>query len=170
MQVRYQAALHAEKKIIALTEFELIEQTTYLKQFLTQQLQSVAVVVRQVAGPRVICLGFIQRQVIFQFFNAMQHDLTCAFFVTFELNQFLQLVARTTDGEALFVQQISDASDHQHFMVLVITAIATALDWAKLRKFLLPIAQHVRLDTAKLAHLTNGEVALGWNRREGVLH
>jgi hypothetical protein len=55
-------------------------------------------------------------------------------------------------------------------VVLVITAIAAALDRAKLSKFLLPIAQHVRLDTAKLADLTNGEVALGWYRREGVLH
>jgi hypothetical protein len=28
----------------------------------------------------------------------------------------------------------------------------------------------VRLDAAQLAHLTNGEVAFGWNGREGGLH
>jgi len=28
----------------------------------------------------------------------------------------------------------------------------------------------MRLDATKLAHFTNGEIALGWNRWEGVLH
>jgi hypothetical protein len=48
-------------------------------------------------------------------------------------------------------------------VVLIVAAIATALDGPKLRELLLPIAKHVWLHTAKLANLTNGEVALGWN-------
>jgi hypothetical protein len=55
-------------------------------------------------------------------------------------------------------------------MVLVITAVATSFDRAKLCKFLLPITKHMRLDATKLTHFTNGEVALGGNRWEGVLH
>jgi hypothetical protein len=55
-------------------------------------------------------------------------------------------------------------------MVLVVAAITSALDGPKLREFLLPIAKHVWLHTTKLTNLTNGEVALGWNRWEGVLH
>ena len=59
--------------------------------------------------------------------------------VAFVLHQFLQLVACTADREALVVQQVADAADHQHLVVLVITAVATPLHGAQLREFLLPI-------------------------------
>jgi hypothetical protein len=87
------------------------------------------------------------------------------------LHQLLQLVTCAGNGETLVIQEITDATNHQHFMALVIAAIAATLHGTQLREFLLPIAQHVRLDAAQLAHLTNGEVALGWNGwKDGFLH
>jgi phage-related baseplate assembly protein len=55
-------------------------------------------------------------------------------------------------------------------VVLVIAAITASLHRAQLREFLLPIPEHMWLDATKLANFTNGEVALGGNRWEGVLH
>src|SRR3954465_3524285 len=76
----------------------------------------------------------------------------------------VQAVARTADGEPLLVEELADAADEQHLMVLVVTPIAAALHGLELREFLFPIAQHVRLYAAELAYLTDGEVAL---RRDG---
>jgi hypothetical protein len=86
------------------------------------------------------------------------------------LGNLLHLVARTADGETLFIKKVSYSADHEHFVVLVIPAIAAALDGSKLCELLLPISKHMRLDTTKFAHFTNGEVALGGYRWEGVLH
>ena len=73
--------------------------------------------------------------------------------------RFSQLVARAANGVAVVVEQLTDTADHQDFMVLVIAPIATPFDGFELRKFLLPIAQHMRFDAAQVAHLTDGEVA-----------
>ena len=76
-----------------------------------------------------------------------------------------QLDARTMDGEALLVQQLANPPDQQHFMMLVVTAIAPALDWPQLGKFLLPIAQYMRLHVAQHTRFTNREIAFcrnGW--------
>ena len=54
-------------------------------------------------------------------------------------------------------------------MVLVVTAITTPFHRAQLRELLLPIAEHMRLDTAQVAHLTNGEVAFGGDGGKGIL-
>src|SRR4051812_29942130 len=78
----------------------------------------------------------------------------------------VESVARAADGEAFFVQQLADTADQQHFMVLVIAPVAPALHWFQLRELLLPIAQDVRLHPAQVAHLTDGEVALGRDGRE----
>ena len=86
------------------------------------------------------------------------------------MHEVLQLVARTTDGEALLVQQIAYAPDHQHLVVLVIAAITSPLHGPQLRELLLPIPQHMRLDATQLTNLTNGEVALGWYRWENLFH
>src|SRR5690606_3236739 len=75
-----------------------------------------------------------------------------------------QAIARTADREALLVEQRADTTDEQHFVVLVIAAVAAPLHWLELREFLFPIAQHVRLDLAQVADFANGEVALGGNR------
>jgi hypothetical protein len=39
-------------------------------------------------------------------------------------------------------------ANQKHFVVLVITPVAAALDGFELRKLLLPVAQYVRLDPA----------------------
>ena len=49
-------------------------------------------------------------------------------------------------------------------MMLVVAAVAAPLDGLELGEFLFPVAQHMRLDAAKLADLTDGEVALGGDR------
>ena len=86
------------------------------------------------------------------------------------VKQLLHFVASTADGESLVVQQIAYAPDHQHFVVLVITAIPTSLHGPQLRKFLLPIAKNMRFDTTQFTDLTNGEVAFGRNLWERILH
>src|SRR5450830_205428 len=78
----------------------------------------------------------------------------------------VELVARTADGETLLIQQLANAPDQQYFMVLIIAPVATPLDWFELGKFLLPVAQHMRLDATKFADFTDGEVAFGGNRRQ----
>ncbi len=85
-----------------------------------------------------------------------------------------QPVAGAVDRESLLVEEIADAADQQHLVVLVVTAVAAALDRLQLREFLLPVAEHVRLDRTKVADLADGEVPLGGDRRQfrvsGPLH
>src|SRR5207248_1198845 len=78
----------------------------------------------------------------------------------------VQAVPRAADGEAFLVEEFADAADEQHLVVLVVAPIAAALDGLQLGKFLLPIAQHVRLHAPQVAHLTDSEVALRRDRRE----
>src|SRR5690606_31173178 len=80
-----------------------------------------------------------------------------------------QLLARAADGETLIVQQAADLADHQHVLALVVAAVTAALHRLELRKFLLPVTQHVGLYVTQLAHLTNGEIALTRNNRELVV-
>ena len=77
----------------------------------------------------------------------------------------LEAMARPVDRKALLVEKIADAADKQHFVVLVVAAVAAALDRLELREFLLPVAKHVRLHRAQIADLTDGEVAFGGDRR-----
>src|SRR5690606_31314462 len=69
-----------------------------------------------------------------------------------------QAIARTTDGEALLVEQLANAAHQQHFMVLVIPSVAATLQWPQLREFLLPVTEHVRFDTTEFGNLTDGEI------------
>src|SRR5207244_790382 len=80
--------------------------------------------------------------------------------------RIVQPIARAADGEAFLVEQLADAPDEEDFVVLVIAPVAAPLHRLELRELLLPVAQHVRLHPAQLAHLTDGEVALGGDRRE----
>ena len=75
-----------------------------------------------------------------------------------------EAIARTADGEALLVEKAADLANDEHVLALVIAAIATALDGLELRELLLPVAQHMWLDPAKVAHFTNGEVPLARDR------
>src|SRR5437762_73080 len=83
-----------------------------------------------------------------------------------KMYSLVEAVARPADGEALFVEQLADAADEQHFVVLVIAPVAAPLHRLQLGELLLPVAQDVRLHPAQLAHLTDGEVALGGDRRK----
>src|SRR5258706_4621366 len=78
----------------------------------------------------------------------------------------VEAVTRAADGEAFLVQQFADAADQQHFVMLVVAPVAAALDRLELRELLLPVAQDVRLHPAEIAYFTDGEVALGRDRRK----
>jgi len=84
-------------------------------------------------------------------------------------DHFIETVTRAADGESLVVEQVAYAPDQKHFVVLVVTAVAAPLDRLELRKLLLPISQHVRLDAAQLAHFADGEIALRRDRRQRFL-
>src|SRR5574343_2053331 len=79
---------------------------------------------------------------------------------------FVQAITRTADGKALIIKQLANTPDEQDFVMLVIAAVTAPLDRLQLGEFLFPVAQHMRLDATKLAHLTDGEVALGRNGRQ----
>src|SRR5689334_13212241 len=72
-----------------------------------------------------------------------------------------EALARAGDREALVVKERADLADHQHVVALVIAAIAASLDRLQVGEFLLPIAQHMRLDAAQFADFPNGEIAFG---------
>jgi hypothetical protein len=48
-------------------------------------------------------------------------------------------------------------------MVLIIATVTATFNWLELRKLLLPVSEHVRLDPAKLAHFTYRKITLCWN-------
>jgi hypothetical protein len=58
----------------------------------------------------------------------------------------IEAMARAADGKAFLVQELSDATDQQHLVVLVVAPIATPLHRLELGEFLLPITKHMRLD------------------------
>ena len=70
-------------------------------------------------------------------------------------------MACAVDGESLFVQEVADAANQEHFVVLVVAPIAAPLDRLQLRELLLPIAEHVRLDRTQITYLADGEIPLG---------
>jgi len=80
-----------------------------------------------------------------------------------------ELLTGATDGEALLVEQAPDLADGEHVLALVVATVAAPLYRLELGEFLLPVAQHVRLDVAQLADLTDGEVALAGDRRQLVV-
>src|SRR5450830_1971199 len=102
----------------------------------------------------------------FDFFRAQRDfnlfgDLGMAF-----VEMAVELVARTTDREALFIEQFANTADQQDFVMLIIATVAAPLDRFELGEFLLPVAQHVRLHATQLADFTDGEIAFGGNRRQ----
>src|ERR1700685_723027 len=77
-----------------------------------------------------------------------------------------EAVAGSANGKSLFIQQTAYLPDDEHVLPLIIAAVAAALDGFELREFLLPVAQHMRLDAAQVAHLADGEVALARDWRQ----
>src|SRR5690606_29471607 len=78
-------------------------------------------------------------------------------------------LTRTANRIALLVKQTANLADQQHVLPLIVTAVATPLHGLQLRKLLLPVTQHVRLDRTELADLANGEVAFARNGRQFVV-
>src|SRR4051812_16650961 len=113
MQVRYQAALRPETRIIADRLRALtVQDVEYRLDFFAH------------GGE----IGLAGRSCVPARLGRLRHD-------------FIQPVARAADGEALIVQKIPNAPDQQNFMVLIITPVAAPLDGLQLRELLLPIAQ-----------------------------
>ncbi len=75
-------------------------------------------------------------------------------------------ISRAANGEALFIQQAANLPNDQHVLALIVAAVAAPLDRLELRKFLLPIAQHMRLDAAQVADFADREVALPGDWRQ----
>ncbi len=90
--------------------------------------------------------------------------------IAIRLGKFLKAISGSTDGETLRVQQVPDAADHQHFMVLVIAPVPPTLHRSQLGELLLPISKHMRLDAAQIGHFANCEVAFCRNWKERFLH
>src|SRR6187551_1326335 len=80
-----------------------------------------------------------------------------------------QALPSAADREALFVEQAADLPNDQHVLPLIVAAVAAPFDGLQLREFLLPVAQHVRLDRAEVADFADREVAFAGNRREVVV-
>ena len=81
-------------------------------------------------------------------------------------SKMIETSPRAADGKSFFVQQLANASDQQHFVVLIIAPVAAPLDRIKLGKFLFPITQHMRLHPAQFTYLADSEVALGRDERQ----
>src|SRR5439155_13998500 len=73
----------------------------------------------------------------------------------------LEAMTGAVDRKSLLVKEVANATDQQYLMVLVIATIAAALDRLQLRKLLLPIAEHVRLDRTEVTYLADCEIPLG---------
>ena len=69
------------------------------------------------------------------------------------------------NGKPLFIQEAPDLPNDQHVLPLLIAAVAATLDGLELGEFLLPIAQHMRLDAAQVADFTDGEIPFSRDRR-----
>src|SRR5690606_2015038 len=111
------------------------------------------------AGGATAASALEDAQQLFQLHPHLAHDLLALGDVAAGLLA-LQLLACAADGEALLVQQAPDLADHDHVLALVVAAVAAALHRLELGELLLPVAQHMRLDAAQLAHLADGEVTL----------
>ena len=173
MQVRYQAAPHTDKLQSIPCGLAFLElwpqQITYFTQFPAHRLQSLlgrhdCRRIRQtVFEVNRICKIVQNRITCLEEFHSLEHNFAAAPLVALALDEFLQFVSRTADGEALVVKQIPDSANHQHFVVLVITTVTAPFHWAQLRELLLPIPEHMRFHPAQFAHFTDGEVSFGRN-------
>jgi hypothetical protein len=140
MQVRYQAAPRPDRKRmiaqIATKDFESREASA--AQNLDQFLEFQAHLMNQLLALIEINLRIIARQPI----------------------------AGSADGKALLIEQAANLPNDQDILALIIAPVAAPLDRLELWEFLLPIAKHVRLDAAQVAHFADGEVALPRDRRQ----
>jgi hypothetical protein len=102
--------------------------------------------------------------------SALKHATILLLLVIFMASKLLNFVARAANGEPLVIEKLTDAPDHDHFMVLVIATVATPFHRAKLGKFLLPVTKHMGLYAAQFPDFTNGEIALGRDGSRSLIH
>ena len=69
-----------------------------------------------------------------------------------------QVLPSATDGIPFLVEETANLPDQHDVMTLIVPAISTAFYRLEIRKFLLPITQHVWLDVTQVADLANGEI------------
>src|SRR5271165_5824945 len=77
-----------------------------------------------------------------------------------------EAIPGAADGKPLLIEEAADLANDQHVLALVIAAIAAPLHRLELRELLLPVAQHMGLDAAEIAHFADREVALPRDRRQ----
>jgi len=75
-------------------------------------------------------------------------------------------IAGSANRKALFIQKAADLPNDQYVLALVVAAISAPLNRLELRKFLFPVTQNVRFDSAQIADLADREVPLTRDRRQ----
>src|SRR6478609_1487573 len=127
MQVRYQAALRPD--VAAIIPFRLSIRRQQLADFLELEPQRCRIERTRNASMRCGCRRSRRARCGARLGTLGIEPMPC-----------------TVDREALLIEQVADPTDQQDFVMLVIAPIAAPLDWLQLRKLLLPVAKHVRLD------------------------
>jgi hypothetical protein len=80
-----------------------------------------------------------------------------------------ELLSGAADCKPLFIQKAADLANNQDVLALIVAAVTTTFNRFELGKFLFPITQHVRFDTAQITNLAYREIAFPRNRREYVV-
>ena len=107
-------------------------------------------------------------QHVFQFRNHLANDLPILGSIVFDFRT-AEFLLGSADGVALIIKQATDLADCQDVSPLIVAAITPAFYGRELWEFLLPIAEDVSLNRAKLRHFTNGEITLAGNDRQFVV-
>jgi hypothetical protein len=110
------------------------------------------------------CLASKQLEYVFEFDANLLNDLlalarVCTGFVSGEF------LSGTADREPVFVEQASNLSNDQNILALIVASITTPLNRLELWKLLLPIPENVGFHSTEIAHFTDCEVSLSWDRR-----
>ena len=72
----------------------------------------------------------------------------------------VESVACAADGKTFFVEKLADAPYQQNLVMLIVAAVAAALERLQLGELLLPITQDMRLDATQIADFSDREIAL----------
>ncbi len=165
MQVRYQAALRPEadkysRLVSALPVGVNMQQGQNCQQVGSQGLD----IDRLIAQVKItaVHIGWPQINVDATGLDIAGHTIAPATV----LGCLAQSVASATDRESLLIEKITNASDEQHLMMLIVATIAASLHRTQLCELLLPITQHVRLDATQFTDLTDREIAFCRYRRK----
>ncbi len=109
-------------------------------------------------------LAFEYRQHVFKLSAELSDDLLglVPVFPRLFTRQFL---ASAANRKAMLVKQRSDLANQYDVLSLIVSAVTPALQRLEVRELLFPVAKHVRLHPAQLAHFTDGEIPLAGDYR-----